>query len=146
MSNGQLCANKSGLQRRVTPSMHALVQSQMDRLPTVPGVVLRCASILSSPFCLDALLQMVPSHMVDCMATLEAQMMVLRDAHLAEPIVGSSFSFDACGTGRTWKVGGAGKRCPCRIGRWGDGGVRGGGGVGVRAAAHKVFAALIYCL
>lgn len=116
VGDGHLPAKIGKLTSVVPPSMQALVQSQLDQLPTVPGVILRCASILSSPFSLDALLHMMPKRIVDCSEMLESQMMVLRNAHLVDRDISimrtsSSLSLteglmqEPCEAGHRWKVG-----------------------------------------
>jgi hypothetical protein len=82
------------------------MQAQVDQLPVVPGVVLRCAAVLGRRFQAGMLLQMVPAGVLDGPSALEEQLELLQEAHLVERCTGLQYD-DSGGTGdggQAWKV------------------------------------------
>jgi predicted ATPase len=107
VTNGQLSEKAEGvkLDTLVPPSLQAMVQSQIDQLPTVPGVVLRCASVLGIQFDTDTLLKTVPRRVVQGKAGLAEQLRVLGVAHLIQRVVRFEYTGSNGGNcGETWKV------------------------------------------
>jgi hypothetical protein len=86
LEEGRLSAKAAGvdLESLVPPSMQAVVQAQIDQLPTAPGVVLRWASVWGDHFHTGALLDMLPKGLVCGLEGLEEQLEVLMDAHMIQ--------------------------------------------------------------
>jgi hypothetical protein len=110
VGGGQLSAKAEGvdLQSLVPPSMQAMVQATVDQLPLVPGLVLRCASVLASSgggkFSLPCLLHTLPQGLVHNMADLEEQLEVVQAANLIQKQVEIPSGSSVLRDGFAWKV------------------------------------------
>lgn len=101
-------AKEQGLAALVPPSMTALVQAQMDELPTLPGMVLRYASVLGVQFSSAVLCAMLQSSkVVDEKHVLDSQLQLLQTAHLINPTAQLKFGLSSSrpeGNNYDWQV------------------------------------------
>jgi predicted ATPase len=118
-SDGQPTRHADGktLKKLLPPSVHAVVQAQIDQMPTAPGVVLRCASVLGAEFSVTTLFRMLPAGVAVDEEALEEQLQLL-DARTR--LVAESVECDYAAApdisekeeGGMWQVGQGGQCAP----------------------------------
>ena len=115
VSDGQLSDKAAGmaLGELVPPSLHAMVQSEIDQLPPAPSMVLRCASVLGMQFDTAGLLGMVDAAVASDEETLGQRLQALESAHLIERVGRYEYT-SSTEAAVSWKV----RRCrPLRLDR-----------------------------
>lgn len=80
-------------EQRTPPSLRALVQAQLQRIPLVAREIMRCAAVLGAQFCRGMILRMLPAALFDGGKSngkedvVDEQLKMLQAAHLIEPCV-----------------------------------------------------------
>jgi len=95
---------RADLTHLMPPSIQAIIQAKVDRLPPAPGVVLRYACVWAGHFHTGFLLEMLPKDLVCDLKELEEVLLVLVNANLIRQISGLKCSHTLGGdAGTAWK-------------------------------------------